>query len=633
MKHSILALLVFALTSQAQEPQGETAVRAEYTKYEHEIPVRDGVKLFTAVYIPKDTDQTYPIMLMRTPYSVSPYGVDHFRSRLGPSELFQESGYIFAYQDVRGRYMSEGTWEEMRPHQPVKTGPNDTDESTDTWDTIDWLVKNIPGNNGKVGMWGGSYPGFYVSAGMIDAHPALVAASPQAPVTDLYLGDDAYHNGAFMLAANFGFYTFFIERKGDPAPPERRLRFDYKTPDGYDFFLKMGTLSRGNEKYSKNENRYWMEYVENTTYNDYWKTRSIWKHLKSVKPAVMVVGGWFDAEDPQGPVLTHAFMEDNDPPATNLLVLGPWTHGGWSRGNGDRVGNVSFGSNTSEYYREEIEFPFFEHFLKGEGEGEFPKAWMFETGTNRWRRHDSWPPEEARPKLLWLQAGGALRWEAEAEEHFDEYVSDPAKPVPYLGYTAMGMRRDYMTEDQRFAGRRPDVLVYETESLEEDVTIAGPVEVRLLVSTTGTDSDFVVKLIDVYPGDYPDYEESTQGDDAPVGREPANAVKMGGYQQLVRGEPFRGKFRKSFETPVPFEPGEADSIEFSMPDVSHTFRRGHRIMIQVQSSWFPLIDRNPQTFVEIPQAKPEDFQKATQRIYRGGARGSRVTVRVMPSSF
>ncbi len=316
MKVSILAMLMFALTSQAQEPQGETAVRATYTKYELEIPMRDGVKLFTAVYVPKDTAQTYPIMFMRTPYSVSPYGVDHFRSRLGPSELFQESGYILLTRTFAGVTCLRATWEEMRPHQPVKTGPNDTDESTDTWDTIDWLVKNIPGNNGKVGMWGVSYPGFYVSAGMIDAHPALVAASPQAPVTDLYLGDDAYHNGAFMLAANFGFYTFFIERKGDPAPPERRLRFDYKTPDGYDFFLKMGTLSRGNEEYSKNENRYWMR-VRRKHHLQRLLEGALYLEAFEVRQAGRHGGGWLVRCRRSPRTRTHPRLHGRQQPAGN----------------------------------------------------------------------------------------------------------------------------------------------------------------------------------------------------------------------------------------------------------------------------------------------------------------------------
>ena len=630
MIRALLALLVLAFGAPLQQPEEVKAVRGNYTKFEFEIPMRDGPRLFTSVYVPKDSSQTYPIMLERTPYSVEPYGVDRYPSHLGPSDDFQHSGYIFAYQDVRGRYMSDGTWEEMRPHNPSKSGPKDIDESTDTWDTIDWLVKNIPGNNGKVGMWGVSYPGFYVSAGMIDAHPALLAASPQAPVTDLYLGDDAYHNGAYMLAANFGFYRFFYERKGPPAPPDRLAPFDYRTPDAYDFFLHIGPLSNANLDYFKDQNRYWNEMVENTTYNDYWKARAIWKYLKGIKPAVMTVGGFFDAEDCQGPLRTYAFMEQNQPPSINMLVLGPWTHGSWAWADGDRVGNMNFASKTGVFFRQEIEYPFFEYILKGKGERKFPKAWVFETGTNRWRRYESWPPAGAQAKPIWLQSGGRLGLVAEAQEGFDEYTSDPKNPVPYLGYTTTDMRGDYMTEDQRFAAQRPDVLTFETEALKEDLKIAGPVGVNLLVSTTGTDSDFVVKLIDVYPGDYPNYNAPARRDgERPSPPPPANAVKMGTYQQLVRGEPFRGKFRRGFEKPVPFEPGKPDRIEFSMPDVCHVFRKGHRIMVQVQSSWFPLTDLNPQKFVEIPHAVPGDFQKAVERVYRGGAGGSRLTLRVV----
>lgn len=626
----LLLALALTLSVPVQETDDTKDVREEYTKYEFEIPMRDGLKLFTAVYVPKDSSRTYPIMLERTPYGVDPYGTDRYPSHLGPSDDFQHSGYVFAYQDVRGRYMSEGTWAEMRPYKPQKSGTRDFDESTDTFDTIDWLVKNVPGNNGKVGMWGVSYPGFYVSAGMIDAHPALVAASPQAPVTDLYLGDDAYHNGAYMLAANFGFYRVFWERKGPPAPSMRHETFDYGTPDGYDFFLRMGPLANANLSYFKDENPYWNEMVDNTTYNDYWKARAIWKYLKGIKPAVMTVGGYFDAEDCQGPLRTHSFMEENQPPPTNMLVLGPWTHGSWTWTDGDKVGNLDFASKTGVFFRKHIEYPFFEHLLKGKGEGKFPKAWVFETGTNRWRRYEQWPPPEAKEKEIWLQSGGRLGLTAEAQEGFDEYPSDPKNPVPYLGYTAMGMRSDYMTEDQRFAAQRPDVLTYETEVLKEDVKISGPIGVNLLVSTTGTDSDFVVKLIDVYPGSYPDYNAParSEGEHSPAPTT-ANAVKMGGYQQLVRGEPFRGKFRHGFEKPVRFEPGRPDRIEFSMPDVCHVFRKGHRIMVQVQSSWFPLTDLNPQKFVEIPHAAPGDFQKAEERVYRGGSSGSRLILSVV----
>ncbi len=501
--------------------------------------------------------------------------------------------------------------------EPSK-GPRDTDESTDTFDTIDWLTKNIKNNNGKVGMWGISYPGFYVSAGMIDAHPALRAASPQAPVTDYYLGDDSYHNGAFMLAANFGFYQSFVERKGDPAPPAASVPFQFKTPDGYDFYLRMGGLGNANEKYFKSSNPYWLENTLNTTYNDYWKARGIWRHLKGIKPAVLTVGGWFDAEDAQGPLRTHAFMEKNEAPAHNTLVMGPWTHGSWARGDGETVGNLHFGSKTAAYYRESIEFAFFQYHLKAKGDGKFPRAWVFSTGRNEWQQFAQWPPAEAQPKPLYLAANSKLAWQPEPTAGFDEYTSDPNKPVPYLGYTNLGMARDYMTEDQRFASQRPDVLTFETEPLKDDLTIAGPIDVSLLVSTSATDSDFVVKLIDVYPGDFPSFIDK-------------NPTKMGGYQQLVRGEPFRGKFRKSFETPVPFVPNQSDRIEFPMPDVFHTFRKGHRLLVQVQSSWFPLTDRNPQKFMDIPKALSADFVKATQRVYRGNTSGSKLILRVIPS--
>ncbi|MEO8025527.1 MAG: CocE/NonD family hydrolase [Bryobacteraceae bacterium] len=615
--------IVFA---QAPAPPNPLApfVKENYTKYEYRIAMRDGVKLFTSVYLSKDVfsdGKTYPVMFDRTPYSVRPYGPDQYRDSLGPSELFTREKFIFVYQDVRGRYMSEGVFVNIRPHNPKK-GPKDTDESTDTYDTIDWLVKNLPGVVPKVGMWGISQPGFYTSAGMIDAHPALVAASPQAPVTDYYLGDDNFHNGAFMLAANFGFYQGF-KPQPNPLLPPRMLPLEYGTPDGYEFYLNLGPLANAEEKYFKRENPYWDQNMEHTTYDDVWQSRSIWKHLKNIKPAVLTVGGWFDAEDLQGPLRTFEFMEKNSPPEGNTLVMGPWTHGGFSRGDGDRVGNVSFGSKTGVYYREKIEFAFFLQHLKSKGETKFPKAWVFETGTNQWRKFDAWPPKSAQAKTVFLDAKGQLAWQQPASASFDEYVSDPNKPVPYIGQIVTGMRGDYMTEDQRFAAARPDVLVYRSEILAHDVTVFGPIGVDLKVSTSGTDSDFDIKVIDVYPGDYPEPNVP-----ANPRAEPANAIKMGGYQQLVRGEPFRGKFRKSFEKPIPFEPGKPDRIAFNLPDIAHTFRAGHRIMIQVQSSWFPLTDRNPQKFMEIPKAAAADFVKATQRVYVGGADGSRITLRV-----
>ncbi|HEY6547090.1 MAG TPA: CocE/NonD family hydrolase [Vicinamibacteria bacterium] len=622
--------LVFVLLAISPRLRGDEAagdVRARYTKYEHRIPMRDGKRLFTAVYVPKDTSKTYPILLNRTPYSVAPYGADQYRERLGPSTFFEREGYIVVYQDVRGRYMSEGEWVEMTPHKPKKSGPADVDESTDGWDTIDWLVKNVPGNNGRVGMWGISYPGFYTSASMIDAHPALKAASPQAPVTDLFMGDDSFHNGAFMLAANFGFYVYFPPRGPEPKAPATGRRFDYGTPDGYDFMRRLGTLS-ATRRYLA-DNTYYQDNLDHPTYDDFWKARNIAAHLKNIKHAVLTVGGWFDAENLVGPLLTYRTIEQTSPGTFNAIVMGPWSHGSWSRGDGDRLGNLDFGSKTGAFYREEVEHAFFARHLKGATTEAVAEATMFQTGTNEWRRYEMWPPRAAAKKAFYFAEGRRLRAEPPVGEAFDEYVSDPANPVPYLGYTAQGMRSDYMTEDQRFASTRPDVALYETEPLEEDLAVAGPIEVDLHVSTTGTDSDFVVMVVDVYPGDVPDRRSKTAGgaDDDP----PANAVKMGGYQQLVRGEPFRGKFRNSFEKPEPFVPGEPARIRFSLPDVCHVFRRGHRLMVQVQSSWFPLVDLNPQTFVDIPKATAADFKKATQRVHRSQARASSVTFLVEPA--
>ncbi len=619
----------------APGPIGAPYIRENYTKFEYRIPMRDGVKLFTAVYVPKDAasdGRTYPMMMTRTPYSIRPYGVDQYPAALGPSEFFTREKFIFVYQDVRGRNMSEGEYIAMRPYKPGKKASKDIDESSDSWDSIDWLVKNVAGNTGKVGIWGISQPGFYATAAMIDAHPALFAVSPQAPVTDYYMGDDSYHNGAFMLAHRFSFYQGFKLREGDPALPAAAQPFDYGTPDGYEFYLNMGSLANADEKYFLHKHALWTMNVQHWTYDDIWQSRAIWRHLQNIKPAVMLVGGWFDQEDLQGPLRQFQSLEKDSASTPDTLVMGPWIHGGFSRGDGDRVGNVTFGSKTGLYYREKIEFPFFLHHLKGRGESIFPKAWVFETGLNEWRRFDSWPPRDAKPTSMYLDAKGKLGWQQPAAAAFDEYLSDPNKPVPYIGHVLMGVRNDYMSEDQRFAGTRPDVLVYKTEPLDHDVTVMGPVSVDLKVSTTGTDSDFDVKLIDVYPGDYPepDAPASAPGITAAIAarNQPANTIHLGGYEQLVRGEPFRGKFRKGFESPVAFEPSRPDRISYSMPDVCHTFRAGHRIMVQIQSSWFPLTDRNPQKFMDIPNALSSDFVKATERVYSGGGDGSRIGLMV-----
>ncbi|MBM3746054.1 MAG: CocE/NonD family hydrolase [Acidobacteria bacterium] len=591
-------------------------IREHYAKHEYRIAMRDGQKLFTSVYVPKNQSRKYPILLLRTPYCVPPYGADLYRARFGGSDKLAEEGYIFAYQDVRGRCMSEGDFVDIRPHKPVKSGPQDIDESTDTFDTIDWLVKNVPANNGRVGIWGISYPGFYAAAGIIDAHPALKCASPQAPIGDTYMGDDSFHNGAFMLGAIFRFFSFFAPRKGGPAPPVMPGSFEVGGPDAYDFFLRLGPLSNAEERHFKRQNPHFTAHLEHTAYDEHWRSRAIVHHLNRIKPAVMTVGGWFDAEDLAGPLGVYRKIEQSSPGAVNFLVMGPWTHGGWGRSEGERVGNVQFGAKTSVFYRDLVEKPFFDYFLKDQGEGKFAEAYVFETGANAWHQLGAWPPRNFAAKTLYFAEGGKLSMTAPSADGFDEYVSDPAKPVPYLNRPGGPMNGDYMTEDQRFAAARPDVLVYQTDPLEADFTIAGPVTAALHVSTSGTDSDFVVKLIDVYPSGY------TQP--------PGQTYPLGSYQQLVRGEPFRGKFRNSFSKPEPFKPGKLAKVQFDLPDVYHTFRRGHRVMVQIQSSWFPLTDRNPQKFLDIPKATAADFQKATQRVYRRRAAASSITVLARP---
>ncbi len=597
--------------------QTEAEVRAGYTKLEQLIPMRDGVKLFTAIYMPKDRLRPYPIMLTRTPYTVSPYGPDQYKTALGPSLFMQQEQYIFVYQDVRGKFMSEGEWVEMRPHQTAKHGPKDIDESTDTYDTIEWLLQNVPNHNGRVGMWGISYPGFYTSMGIIDAHPALKAASPQAPIADWFIGDDFHHNGAFFLPHAFNFFATLGKARPKPTsevPP----RFQHGTPDGYKFFLEMGPLANADRKYLKGEVVFWKDLMAHPNYDDYWQARNVRPHLRHIKPAVMTVGGWFDAEDLFGALETYKTIEKTNPGVSNMLVMGPWFHGGWARSDGDFLGDIHFGAKTSLAYQQTIELPFFNCLLKDKCEGQLPEAMVFETGSNHWRRYDSWPPKNVEARDLFLNANGKLGFTSDKSvAGFDQYVSDPARPVPFINGTAIGMTREYMVEDQRFAARRPDVLVYQTDILDREVTLAGPIKATLFVSTTGTDSDFVVKLIDVFP------DSTADPDPNPTG------VKMGGYQMLVRGEPMRAKFRNSYSVPEAMTPGKITKIEFTLPDVNHAFLRGHRIMIQIQSSWFPLVDRNPQKFVDINHAKESDFQKATQRVYRSGANTSRVTVSVM----
>ena len=599
----------------------EEYIRANYNKFEYRIEMRDGVKLFTAVYTPNDGSREYPILLYRTPYSSRPYGADQYRKALGPSHRFARDGYIFVYQDVRGRYLSEGTWVQMTPHIRRKTSPGDIDESTDTYDTIEWLLENLYDHNGRVGQWGISYPGFYTAAGMIDSHPGLKAASPQAPVGDFFF-DDFHHHGAFFLPHAFGFLARHgRDRSGPTSTPSPR--FDFGTPDGYEFFLNLGPLSEVNTTYFDGESSFWEEIVRHPNYDAFWQKRSIIPNLKDISCAVMTVGGWFDAEDLYGPLQIYRAVERNNPGILNVLVMGPWAHGDWGRREGSGLGNARFGFTTSDFYRERILFPFFNYHLKQEGELALPEAYVFETGANRWRTFERWPPASAREKTLHLRQRGGLSFDPPqtGEEDFGEYVSDPHRPVPFTQDTSTDMTREYMTDDQRSASRRPDVLSYQTNVLEEDLTLAGPIQAELWVSTSASDADWIVKVIDVHP--------SSAADPVPNPRQ----VRMGGYQMLIRGEVIRGRFRNSYKQPEPFVPNRITKVSLPLQDLFHNFKRGHRIMVQIQSTWFPLVDRNPQKYVpNIFKATETDFVSATHRIYHSPQHPTQLQVGVLEES-
>jgi uncharacterized protein len=592
-----------------------------YSKSEHRIQMRDATKLYTAVYSPKNVNVTYPIILHRTPYSSSPYGKDKYRDKkLGSTMLMTREKFIFVYQDVRGMFMSEGEYENMRPINDSKQSKKDVDESTDAFDTIDWLVKNIPNNNGKVGIWGISYPGFYAASALVNAHPALKAVSPQAPIADWFF-DDFYHNGAFFLSHAFGFfYTFNRPRKG--LVTKWPKRFEYPCKDSYDFFLNdVGPLTNVNDKYYKDEIPYWKEVAAHPNYDNFWQSHALPPHLKNVTPAVMIVGGWYDAEDLYGSFKTYESIEKQNPNANNILVVGPWNHGGWARTDGTKLGKVFFTNDPapSAHYLEEMELPFFKHHLKGTPAPEQVEARMFETGTNKWRSFDTWPPAATTQKNLFLSSKGALEFNTpEGKNAFDEFESDPSRPVPYTEAFSHRMTKEYMTDDQRFAARRPDVLVYQTAVLEEGLTLAGKIRAHLEVSTTAGDADWVIKVIDVYPDDHPDFSHNPEG------------TEMGRYQQMVRSEVFRGRFRDSYSTPAPFKPGKKTVVEFQLQDVLHTFKKGHRLMVHIQSTWFPIVARNPQKWVpSIFEATAEDYISATHRVYRSKDNASYVRLGIL----
>lgn len=578
-------------------------VKEHYNKQEVSIVMRDGIKLHTTIYSPKDTSKKYPILLQRTPYSCAPYGPDEFRKNIGPNQTLMQEGYIIVYQDVRGRWNSEGVYDNMRAFIPNKK-KKQTDEASDTYDTIDWLVKKVANNNGNVGVWGISYPGFYATYSLLSGHPALKAVSPQAPISDFFF-DDFHHNGAYLLSYWVATALFGYE-KTTPTTKDWYQFPDVKTKDGYQFYLENTPLSKLDAYYDES-NVFWQQLKDHPNYDEFWQSRGILQHLKDIKPAVMFVGGLFDAEDLYGPLNSYQAIEKSSS-NYNTLVMGPWSHGDWARvRERQAVGNVYFGDNISENFQKEVETKFFHHFLKENGDANsgLPEAYIFDTGKKEWGKFDQWPPKNIETKSYSLTRQGALAEFATREFSFREFVSDPAKPVPYNeDIEIVFTPRKYMTDDQRFAARRPDVLVYETPVLDNDLTFVGDLLAKLRVSTTGTDADWIVKLIDVYPADHEEYPETQ------------DHLSMSNYHQMVRSEVMRGRFRNSFEKPEPFVPDEVTAVDIKLQDVLHTFKKGHKIQVHIQSTWFPLIDLNPQTYVpNIFKATENDFQKQTHRVY------------------
>ncbi len=618
MKIFLLAItLLFTIESNAQiKPD---FVKENFTKIDTTISMRDGIKLYTVIYVPKDISEKYPFLMERTPYSAGPYGDTNYTNRIGPDTNLLKEKYIFVYQDVRGRYMSEGTNLEVTPVIFNKKNKKETDESSDTYDTVDWLLKNIKNNNGRVGLYGISYPGFYASASLPGAHPAIKAVSPQAPISDEFIGDDVNHNGAFFLLDNFSFMNYYGKSRTGPVKDYVSAVFNVNFKDVYSFFLKLGPVKNTqSEKYFNHQSYIWNEYLLHDTYDDYWKARNIRPHLKNISIPTLIVGGWFDAEDLFGALNTYASIEDQNKQNNNRLVMGPWTHGSWAGGEWSRFATQEFGSNTSNYFQDSLQSVFFNYYLKDKGNLNAAEATIFETGSNQWKKYLSWPPRNISNTDYYFNNHNRLS--LNKSNGFDEYISDPSKPVPYTNGTYAWRNNEYMAEDQRFAGLRPDVHVYETETLSEDISLAGKILADLQVSITGTDADFIVKLIDVLPDNEPNIKNAPRG------------FQMAGAQRLVRAEVMRGKFRNSFEMPEAFEPNKITNVKFNLNDVAHTFKKGHKIMVQVQSSWFPLVDRNPQKFIHIPDADEADFQKATIRIYHDEVHASKIVLPVLQMS-
>ena len=600
MKYLCIFVIIFC--TKQLGAQDINFVKNNFTKREYQISMRDGIKLYTIVYSPKDNTKPYPILMERTPYSAGPYGDTTYAQRIGPNPTLMKQQYIFVYQDVRGRYMSEGINLEVTPYIKNKKTNKDVDESSDTFDSIEWLLKNVTNNNGKVGIYGISYPGFYATASLPGAHPALKAVSPQAPVTDEFIGDDVNHNGAFFLMDNFNFINYFGKPRTGLVKDYGSLMFNNISKDMYRFFLDLGPLSntQSNSMFG-NKSYIWNEYLTHDTYDNYWQQRNIREHLSNVTIPTLVVGGWFDAEDLYGALNTYSSIEQKNKVNNNMLVMGPWTHGAWESTTWKQYASHDFGSNTSKFFQDSIEAPFFNYYLKGEGNFDKTEATIFETGSNQWKKYSTWPPLNGTRKVYYLNANQKLA--GVADESAQTFTSDPSKPVPYTNGIFATRNNDYMAEDQRFAATRPDVLVYETTVLDKDVTINGKITADLVVSMTGTDADFVVKIIDVLPEDEPNFKNAPRG------------FQMAGYQRLVRADVIRGKFRNSFSAPEAFVPNKKTAVSFDLNDVAHQFKKGHKIMVQVQCSWFPLVDRNPQQFLKIPEAKASDYKKAEITVY------------------
>jgi putative CocE/NonD family hydrolase len=576
------------------------------------VPMRDGARLYTAVYLPKVRTEPLPIIFLRTPYGIDGRPERAFRHYLRD---LADDGYIFAFQDIRGRHQSDGTFVMTRPARD-QADPKAVDEASDTADTIDWLLKTVPDHNGKVGMLGISYDGWLTAAAMLDPHPALKAVSPQASPADMFLGDDFHHHGAFRLSYGFEYVAMMETDKSNAD-----FKFDRR--DTFDWYLKLGALSNVNAKHFRGKYPTWNDFVAHPNYDDHWKKQSLEPRLTKVTVPTLNVAGWYDQEDFRGPLKIYERLEKHDAAGEkgqNFLVVGPWNHGGWAGGRGDQLGKLAFDAATGRQFRQEVQAPFFAHHLKGRGPAKRPEAVMFQTGANRWASYDAWPPKAATTRKLYFQPGGKLVFgDPPADEKaFDEYESDPANPVPYrprpVTPTYPGREwKEWMVEDQRFTHRRPDVLSYETAPLTEDVVVAGSVVAKLFAATTGTDADWVVRLIDVYPEEYPDDEA------------------LSGFQQLIVGEPFRGRFRNSFEKPEPIPAGKVEAYSIDLNWSHHRFRKGHRIMVQVSSTWFPLIDRNPQKYVpNIFEATDADFQKAKQQVHRSTAHPSHIELQVLP---